>query len=86
MKDAVGLRCTFGAGMFPAEYAVETMTADGKRISLFTSDEFLSKEKNLLMVNIIDRAQDIFLVRLPGYPLEVSSRFVNVNAADIVEL
>lgn len=86
MKDAVGLKCTFGAGMFPAEYAVETMTADGKRISLFTSDEFLSKERNLLMVNVVDRTPDIFLVRLPGYPLEVSSRFVNVPAASIVEL
>lgn len=86
MKDAVGLKCTFEAGMFPAEYAVETMTSDGKMISLFTSDDFLSKDRNLLLVNIIDRTQDIFLVRLPGYPLEVSSRFVSVPAANIVEL
>lgn len=86
MKDAVGLKCTFEAGMFPAEYAVETMTSDGKMISLFTSDDFLSKDRNLLLVNIIDRTQDIFLVRLPSYPLEVSSRFVSVPAANIVEL
>ncbi len=86
MRDAVGLKCTFESGMLPTEYAVETTTAEGRRVSLFTSDQYLAKERNLLMVHVIDRNQNTFLVRLPDSPLEVSSRFINVNAENIVEL
>lgn len=86
MGDAVGLKCTFASGMLPSEYAVETTTADGRTISLFTSDQFLSKDRNLLVVYVIDKDHDTILVRLPGSPLEVSSRFINVNADSIVDL
>ena len=86
MGDTVGLKCTFVSGMLPSEYAVETTTADGRKVSLFTSDQFLSKDRNLLRVYFIDRAHNTILVRLPDSPLEVSSRFINVNAEDIVEL
>ena len=86
MADAVGLKCTFGSGMLPSEYAVETTTAEGKKVSLFTSDQFLSKDRNLLLVYFIDRVHNTILVRLPDSPLEVPSRFINVNAENIVEL
>ena len=72
--------------MLPSEYAVETTTAEGKKVSLFTSDQYLAKDRNLLVVYVIDRVHNTILVRLPDWPLEVSSRFINVNAENIVEL
>lgn len=86
MGDAVGLKCTFVSGMLPSEYAVETTMADGRTVSLFTSDQYLAKDRNLLLVYIIGRDQNTILVRLPDSPLEVPSRFINVNAENIVEL
>ncbi len=85
MGGTAGLKCTFESGMLPSEYAVETTTAEGQKISLFTSERYLSKDRGLLLVYVIDRVQNTILVRLPDSPLEVSSRFINVDAEDVVE-
>jgi len=83
-----GLECTeVSNGMLPGEKAIETMTVDGKKISLFVSEspEVFEPNRRLIRVDILDETSDAYLVYLPAPSLEVSSRFVNVPKGKVVE-
>lgn len=83
------LKCTnVSAGMLPGEKAVETETADGRKISMFVSDsaEVFREEGNLVRVFVLDHDADTYLVYLPVTPLEVSSRCVAVSREKVVAL
>ena len=86
MTGAVGLKCKIGPGMFPTEYSVEMKTAHGKTVSFFASHDKVRKDRQLLVVEPLDRGDEVVLVWLPGYPLESPSRYLNVKAADVVDL
>lgn len=74
-------------GMLPGEYAIETTTVDGKKISLFLNEnpQIVEPEKNLIRINVLQRSPLGWLVYLPASPFEVSSRFVNVPKDNVVE-
>lgn len=83
------LKCTnVSAGMLPGEKAVETETADGRKISMFVSDsaEVFRADGNLTRVFVPDQTSDAYLVCLPVTPLEVSSRCVAVSREKVTSL
>ncbi len=73
------LRCQVSPGMFSGEVAVRGIAADGAEFSLFVSDEFVESETPVhgdgpvdgwLLVELLDRKNDLVLVRLPGQAFE----------------
>ncbi len=48
------LRCRVSAGMLPTEYTVVTTTSEGKLISMFAPESFVSPEKGLIRVTVLD--------------------------------
>jgi len=73
------LRCQVSPGMFSGEVAVRGIAADGAEFSLFVSDDFVESEAPVhvrgpvngwLLVEVLDRKDDLMLVRLPGQAFE----------------
>jgi hypothetical protein len=85
-ESKYGLRCKISPGMFPGELAIETKITGGKTVSLFASKDVVNEIEKLLLVNVIDRTKDNFLVYLPAAPIEVASRTISVPRDEVVEL
>ena len=88
MQDKMEVRtpwvtCSVTPGMLTKEWAVEMKTADGKQISLFASSTHVDEKNGLIQVNVLEKADDTYLVYLPADPFEVSSRFINVSGKDV---
>jgi len=74
------LKCDVSSGLFPEERSVTFSSADGERVELFCSKDFLKGDN--LEVEILDKKDTRCLVRLPADPL-TASRDVVVNLEDI---
>ena len=73
------LRCQLSPGMFSVEAAVRGTAADGTEFSLFVPRDFIECDQPIsdsssidgwLRVKILDQADDLTLVRLPGQAFE----------------
>ena len=78
------LKAKVNLGQFPGEYAVVTSTSDGQVISLFAPDSVVDANRNLVLVEILDSADDSALVYLPAQPFEISSQTVKVPKRELV--
>jgi hypothetical protein len=79
------LPCSVSPGQFPNEYAVSGTQHNGKGFSLFAPREKVvapvsGEGEGLMQVEVIDRRDDLALVRLPAESFETASRHVTVNA------
>ena len=69
--------------MLPTEYTVVTTTSEGKLISMFAPESFVSPEKGLIRVTVLDTRDGAALVYLPVSPFEISSRTVRVPEKEL---
>jgi hypothetical protein len=83
------LHCSVSPGQFPDEYAVGGKQYNGKRFSLFAPRELVrlataEEGKGLLQVEVVDRKDDLVLVRLPEESFE-NGQYVTVQEAQLQE-
>jgi hypothetical protein len=78
------LPCSVSPGQFPNEYAVSGMQYNGKGFSLFAPREMVSappsgEGEGLMQVEVVDRRNDLALVRLPAQSFE-NGQHITVDA------
>jgi hypothetical protein len=71
--------------MFPGEHAIAARTLDGQRFSMFAPADIVDSDRNLLRVDVIDRAPEAVFIYLPVSPIEISARRIKVDPKAIVE-
>lgn len=78
------LRCEVEPGMLPGEYAVETETAAGSKVSLFAPEDKVRASEKLMRIEVLEESSGAILVRLPSPALEISSQEVTVPRKSVV--
>lgn len=71
--------------MLPGEYAVETETLGGKKVSLFAPAEKVKQGERLIRVEVVDEKEASTLVRLPAPAFEVSSQMISVPKGNVMQ-
>lgn len=80
------LKCSIvEPGMLPGEYAVETETLGGKKVSLFAPAEKVKQGERLIRVDVVDEKEASTLVRLPAPAFEVSSQMISVPKGNVMQ-
>ncbi|MBF0568170.1 MAG: hypothetical protein HQK95_04815 [Nitrospirae bacterium] len=78
------LKCSdISEGMFPNEYAVESITADNAEFSLFAHKTLVNEKEKLLKVTILDCRDDVCLVILPNEAYGVFKNMITVKIENI---
>ena len=83
--DMKWLPVSVSPGQFSNEYAVLGTRHNGKGFSLFAHEDKVvapasGEGEGFMQVEVIDRLDDLALVRLPGESFETASRHVTVDA------
>jgi hypothetical protein len=87
MAEQVWLETTVSPGQFPDEYAVSGQQYDGRTFSLFASADTVREAwpgagQGRVLVDVIDRREDLCLVRLPAQTIE-NGQHVTVRASQL---
>lgn len=88
------LTCTISPGQFSSEFAVGFYDHAGRSLSLFAARELVridqqpAREQDFpaqLEVSLIEQKDNLCLIRLPDYTLEMGGQFATVKAEQLRE-
>jgi hypothetical protein len=87
MAEQAWLEASVSPGQFPGEYAVSGRQHDGRTFSLFAPADKVREARpgegqSRVLVEIIDRKGDLYLVRLPAQTFE-NGQHVTVRASQL---
>ena len=78
------LPCSVSPGQFPNEYAISGTQHNGKGFSLFAPASAVyqipDREEGFLQIRVVDRKNDLVLIRLPAQTFE-NGQHITVQAA-----